>query len=197
MRFSLFNTRIYISFLFLAVISIFLMVDKTGLFLPMVIAAAIHEMGHLLFMWIFGCQPKEINLVPGSVQIVSSYCSTNSKNNLIYLSGPLFNLMVFVTLYINYLFFFDNSFLNFAFVNLLLGVFNLLPVKGLDGGNVLYNALFIKCGIKKADSVMNVITITVAVVLIFVAVTLSLYGKTNISAYILSVYLILSVILKF
>lgn len=197
MRFSLFNTKIYVSFLFLSLICLFLLIDKTGLFLPMLTATFFHEFGHLFCMWIFGCQPKEINLIPGSVQIVSSYCSAENKNILIMLSGPFANLLIFFILFLNYCFFGDDSHIVFAFVNLLLGVFNLLPIKGLDGGTVLQNIITSKYNEKTANMTLNVISVIAACVLGVTAILLSVAGKTNLSAYILSVYLILSVLLKF
>lgn len=197
MKFNFFNTKIYVSFVFMSLISLFLIIDKTGLFLPMAVAAIFHEFGHLFFMWLFGCQPKEINLIPGSVQIVASYSVGENKNNIILLAGPFVNILIFIILYVNYCFFNDDGHITFAFINLLLGVFNLLPINGLDGGNVVYNMAFYKWGIKRAEQILKIITIIFAILLIIVAIMLTVSGKTNLSAYILAVYLILSVLLKF
>ncbi len=197
MRFTFFKTKVYVSYLFLAFIAVFLLVDKTGLFLPMLFASVIHEVGHLFFMWVLDCQPKEINLILGSVQIVSPISNKNINNILISFSGPLFNIVVFAVLFVNYIFYKNDEYIVFAFTNLLLGIFNLFALKGLDGGNILFHIIENRFSEKRAEKTLNVITVTFAVIIALIAVILSLKGKISISMYILSLYLILSVLLKF
>ncbi len=197
MRFTFFNTKIYVSFLFMALICIFLLIDKTGLFLPMMFASVIHETGHLFLMWIFGCQPKEINLILGSVQIISNASSKNFKNILISFSGPLFNIIVFTVLFINYAFYRNEEYITFAFTNLLLGIFNLFPLKGLDGGNILFHILEDRYNTNVAFKTLNITSMIFGVITVILAVTLTINGNFNIGMYVLALYLILSVLLKF
>lgn len=197
MRFTVFKTKVYISFLFLAFIGVFLLLDKTGLFMPMLFASIIHEVGHLFFMWILDCQPNEINLILGSVQIVSSVSNRSFNNILISFSGPLFNIVVFAILFLNYVVYKNDEYIVFAFTNLLLGTFNLLALKGLDGGNILFHIIENKYNENVAEKIVNIITLVIAVLIAVVALILSVNGKISISMYILSIYLILSVLLKF
>ena len=88
MRFSLFGTKIYISFFFCAVFTLMLAFDRTGLILPTFFAVVVHEIGHLFAMWALDCEPKQIKLIPSSVQVVSSfskrYKCSNYVNQFIY-----------------------------------------------------------------------------------------------------------------
>ena len=141
MKFKLLGSEIYISFLFVAVISLMLATDKTGLALPTLFAVGFHEIGHLLAMWIIGTPPKSIRLIPASVQITRNISDGYKGDIKVALAGPIVNFILFLTLYINYLIFGNDGILYYSLINLIIGLFNLLPVTGLDGGTVLFSII--------------------------------------------------------
>lgn len=196
MKFKLLGSEIYISFLFVAVISLMLATDKTGLALPTLFAVSLHEIGHLLAMWIVGTPPKSIRLIPASVQITRSISSRYKNDIIVALSGPLVNFALFLTLYINYLIFGNEGILYYSLINLIVGLFNLLPVTGLDGGTVLFSVIAKKRDINRAMLTLRIISLCLGAVCLFLAITLTLRGKLNVSVYIISVYLFLSVLIK-
>ena len=196
MKFKLLNTEIYISFLFVAVIPVMLATDKTGLALPVILAVAIHEVGHLFAMWLLESAPKSIRLIPASVQITRSINGKYKNDILIAVSGPVVNLVLFVTLYLNFLVFKNETVLYYSLINLIVGVFNLLPVTGLDGGTALFSLLAKKFDINRALLVLRIITLILAFAVTFLAVTLTIRGQLNISVYIVAIYLFVSVIIK-
>ncbi|MBR2040455.1 MAG: M50 family metallopeptidase, partial [Clostridia bacterium] len=158
MKFKLLGSEIYISFLFVAVISLMLATDKTGLALPTLFAVSLHEIGHLLAMWIVGTPPKSIRLIPASVQITRSISSRYKNDIIVALSGPLVNFALFLTLYINYLIFGNEGILYYSLINLIVGLFNLLPVTGLDGGTVLFSVIAKKRDINRAMLTLRIIS---------------------------------------
>ena len=196
MKFKLFGTEIYISFLFAAAVTIMLLTDKTGYMLPALFAIILHEMGHLFMMWILECSPKRIKLIPASVQITAPFQKRYRNDFLVSVSGPAVNILLFLTLYFNYLAFGNEVTLYFALLNLVIGVFNLLPVKGLDGGTILFCILEKYKGPDKAAVTLKIITIILAAALILTAITLTLRGKINISVYIMGIYLFIMSLLK-
>ena len=196
MKFRLFDTEIYISFLFSAAVTIMLLTDKTGYMLPALFAIILHEMGHLFMMWILECSPKRIKLIPASVQITAPFQKRYRNDFLVSVSGPAVNILLFLTLYFNYLAFGNEVTLYFALVNVVIGVFNLLPVKGLDGGTILFCILEKYKGPDKAAVTLKIITIILAAALILTAITLTLRGKINISVYIMGIYLFIMSLLK-
>lgn len=196
MKFRLLNTEIYVSFLFVAVITFMLATDKTGLAFPVVLAVAMHESGHLFAMWLLASQPKSIRLIPASVQITRSINGKYKNDILIALAGPVVNLVLFITLYVNFIAFKNEAVLYFSLINLIVGIFNLLPVTGLDGGTALFSLLAKKYDINKASLVLRIITLIIAVAVTFLAVTLTIKGQLNISVYIVAIYLFVSVIIK-
>ncbi len=196
MKFKLLNTEIYISFLFVAVITVMLATDKTGLALPVILAVAIHEVGHLFAMWLLESAPKSIRLIPASVQITRSINGKYKNDILIALSGPIINLVLFATLYVNFLAFKNETVLYYSLINLIVGVFNLLPVTGLDGGTALFSLLAKKFDINRRLLILRIVTLIMAFAVTFLAVTLTIRGQINISVYIVAIYLFVSVIIK-
>lgn len=196
MKFRLFGTEIYISFLFAAVITVMLATDKTGLIIPALFAVIMHEIGHLFAMWVLECSPKRIKLIPASVQITSSFSGRYKNDIIVAVCGPTVNFVLFLTLYFNYLAFKNQLVLYCALLNLIIGLFNSLPVAGLDGGTVLYSIISKKSNPNKAAVIVKIITLVIAFLIIVSAVVLTLKGKLNLSLYIVGIYLILMSIIK-
>ncbi len=196
MRFKFFGIEIYISFLFFAALTIMLATDKTGFALPCVTAVVFHELGHLFMMWVRECAPRSIKLIPASVQITASFIKDYKTDILVAIAGPAVNLIMFAALFYNYLCFNNETTLYYALVNLIYGVFNLLPVKGLDGGTVLLSVLSKFYDINKAALLLKFITFALAVGIIVTAVMFSLKGTNNISFYIIGIYLLVVGIMK-
>lgn len=196
MQFKLFGTKIYISFIFAAVITVMLFFDRTTLFLPSAIAILLHELGHLFAMWLCECAPREIKLIPASVQIIRGFSSKPYGESIIALFGPIVNLVIFVVFLVNYLYFKDEWVIKFGLINLIIGIFNLLPVKGLDGGTVLYNIVSEKKGLRTAERLLNIITFVSSLTLFVLGILTIINGKVNITVFIMAIYLLLSVVIK-
>ena len=185
MKFNFFGTKINVSFLFLAIITFMFLIDKSGILMPMSIAVILHEISHLIAMGIFRCQPKEIRLIPGGIEITRSFCLKKKTEILISLSGPFINIFLFVV--------FLKIDIEFSLINLCIGVFNLLPLSFLDGGEILIKLL----GEYKAEKIFKLLSILIGGLGVFLGVYLIINKIPNISLLIFSVYLILSIIIKF
>ena len=196
MKLKLFGTEIYISFFFAALIAFLLATDRTGLIIPTLFASFIHEGGHLFAMWLCGEQPKKIKLIPASMQIVRNF-SVSARNEMaIALCGPAANIAVFLCLFLNYLLSENATVLTFALLNLILAVFNLLPVSGLDGGTVLKNLWAKKTDIYSAEGKVRILTFALSVFFLSAGVFLALRGETNISLFIMAVYLFICAVVR-
>ncbi len=196
MKFKFFGTEIYISFLFCATVCFMLAVDRTGLVVPTLFSVFIHESGHLLAMWAVDCQPRAVRLIPTSVQIIRSFSPKKCGELAIALCGPAANLVLFLVLYANYFMFHSIQSLRFAILNLVMAIFNLLPVSGLDGGVVLTTVLSRFTDVYKAESIVRIITGTVSFVAFLLGVYLYVSGTVNISVFIVAVYLAMCAIIK-
>lgn len=198
MKFKFLGTEIYISFLFSAVLSFMLVTDRSGLALPTLFAVFIHESGHLLAMWAAGCQPKAIRLIPASVQIIREIPLIKTKQSVaISLCGPAANIIVFLSLFANFYLFKSESSLRFAILNLILAVFNLLPVYGLDGGDLLCLILTKENDIYKAHQTVKIITAVFALLAFLAFIWLLFGGNLNLSVLIIAIYLVICCTLKY
>lgn len=196
MKFKMFGTEIYISFLFTAVIAFMLATDRTGLALPTLCAVLLHETGHLLAMWTLDCNPKSVSLIPASVKITMPFSKSFRNDIIIAVCGPAVNFLVFGVLYFNYLCFGSNVSLYYGLVNLLIGLFNSMPVKGLDGGTVLFTVLAKRGDANKAALTVRLITVAVAIAVIVLAILVTVKVKFNPTLYIVGIYLLISAIIK-
>ena len=195
MRFRAFGTEFYISFLFAAVITALIAADRTGFVLPLLFAVLIHELGHLAAMWVLDCAPKRVRLVPAAVEITTKI-GGGKHEIFIALCGPTVNLLLFTVLFLNYLAFNNDGYLTIGLINLLIGLFNLLPVTGLDGGTVLFNLLCRRKDPQKAGLIMRIINLSVALAALITAITLCFRGQFNLSFFILALYLAVMSVIK-
>ena len=196
MKFKLLGTEIYISFLFIALLTFMLATDRTGLIIPTIFAVIIHEFGHLFTMWTLECSPKEIKFIPTSVQIIRSFSIKPYGETAIAFSGPAASIAVFLALYLIFLNSQSNTVLQFSLLNLIIGLFNLLPVKGLDGGTILLNFISKYFGIEKAERAIKLITLIIGLSLLFFGIYAAIYKNFNLTVFIIALYLIVSVIIK-
>lgn len=97
-----------------------------------------------------------------------SYGKENSIRRIItYLSGPLLNLIIAFVLYITRL---NDELIK---INLLLGIFNLLPIIPLDGGRILKEILKCLWGHKKSSIFMIEFTkISLVVISLFYSIAI-------------------------
>ena len=106
-----------------------------GEVLPLVLLAALcHELGHLSILWLYHVPVEEIVLSPMGAVIAAPEQEKLSYGAelLAVLAGPAVNFilaLVFARISGDYL---------FAGANAILGVYNLLPISGLDGGRALF-----------------------------------------------------------
>ncbi len=195
MKFKIFGTEIQITFIFIALTSLLLVTDKSGLLLPLLLAVAAHETAHLVTMFLLGCNPKSVMLIPASVRIVRDISYKTKNEVLISISGPLMNLFLFVLFYLCFLIFESETLLTFAVINLITGAFNLLPVNALDGGVVLKKIIAKFLNENKATAILNIVTVLFGIAFFVLGIYLIL-NEGNFSLIVMSLYLLISVLIK-
>ena len=177
------KTEIQISVPFLCGLILFLLVDRTGLGGQMVLAALSHEIGHLLAMTVLGEQPQKI--VSGSFGIrIEKRPGTRlsyHKEILIYAAGPAVNLLA-AGLFAGHP--------AVCRVHLLLGIFNLLPVGVLDGGQILRCFLQKRMEISRADFWQRTISFLGGAGLAVLAAVICWNSGYNASLLVTSAYLL-------
>lgn len=113
----------------------------------------LHELGHAWAAHLVGCKTSSITLFPlGGIAMMSqeSTIDTPGKEFIVIAGGPLVNLVlfilsaiVFVAVSIGGFALEENKiFVYFSIFNLIILVFNMLPIYPLDGGQLLHSIIW-------------------------------------------------------
>ena len=160
--------------------------------------AILHEFGHLLAGLLLGMKPEKMEIMPYGVAI--SFKITQKDYNkkirngnlleikkiIVALAGPITNLLILLIasqLKINI---FEGLMVLYA--NLLLILFNLLPIYPLDGGRIVRGILHIFFGKRKAEKYTNQISF-ITLMLITLIASIVIYQVENIAIFLIVVVL--------
>ena len=187
-------------FLFLL---LFYFTRQIEIYVIMIFFVVVHELGHLLMGLMLKMKPERIELMPFGLSIsfkvnVQDINKKRGNGNqqvfkeiLVASAGPLTNLIILIFTYV----FFGNS--NFSslviYANLLILIFNLLPIYPLDGGRILNGILHILFGRLEARSLSFDISMVVTIVLTAVSSIGILYFQ-NIAIFLIVLYVWLIVL---
>jgi len=189
--FRLKKISISIAFSFFAVLTLLLLLDKTKYTMLGLIACILHEMGHIFVMCLCEISPNKIILYGAGIKIIPNYDRITSMRQdfFILIAGSLTNFIIFAVLYpIS-----QNNFTLalFSVINLVIGIFNLIPFKHFDGGRII--DLVISNYAKKNSIAMKKAVRVIAILsLIMLGMGFALTQKGNISLYLSIGYIIFS-----
>lgn len=182
---------------------LFYFTKQIELYVYIMIFALIHELGHLIAGLLMGMKPEKLELMPFGVSIsfkikVEEYNRKIKKGNILELkkmivaaAGPITNLIII--LLIDKLNIDVVKSILIIYTNLLIVIFNLLPIYPLDGGRIIKGILHINFGKIKSEEYINNISKITVIVITAVASILILYLK-NISIFFIVIYLLYLVI---
>lgn len=151
-------------------IAIFIVTRQLEIYSVLMLFAVLHELGHMIAGIILGFKPNSIEIMPVGLSIgfeskVDNYNKKIKNGTLLTLkkiiiaaSGPVTNL-IFIVLFS----FFDFHFFNIdrvliIYSNILIAIFNLIPIYPLDGGRIVKGILHITFGRKEAYEYTNKIS---------------------------------------
>lgn len=192
LRFKVFGVWVQLSFLFFAVVTVYLILDRTGYGYCGVLAAVTHELGHIIAYFIVGERPKSVTLSIEGMRIASSDRFLPLGKEIFALSaGCATNFAVFLFLLLS---FGENPvWTQIAVVQLSIGLFNIIPVGALDGGMILRRILTEIMPYKAAVTICN--GISWAIVLPVLVYSLYLLAtQWNATLFITASFLVLSLV---
>ena len=160
--------RISASPLFFLVLILFAQSEQRTLLGQILLAAAIHEAAHIGMLYALGGKIETFRLTPfgGELHIQQSECVPYKVEIAAISAGPMSNLLCAVilsriALYCGW----EEGYL-YAGIHTVLGVFNLLPIRFLDGGRILYLLLSWMYEPITADRVLHILSCTALSVLL-------------------------------
>lgn len=181
-------------------IILFYLTKQIHLYSMLMFFALLHEMGHLMCGILLGLKPKSLKIMPLglSAEFKVSPEEYNKKikqgnplaikKTIIALAGPIVNLFIIFVVY----FFKENMdwviYQEIIYSNLLIALFNLLPIYPLDGGRVVCGILHIIKGKKKSLLLTNQIANLTMVCLTAIS-SIGIYYYKNIAILFIIIYL--------
>lgn len=175
------KTKAEMRFSFPAVLALILCTDTKGTALMCLLACALHEIGHIAVMYAMGCPPERITFYGGGMKLTGG-----GKSIPVIISGCAVNFLLFAAFY----FFGGNyDFRLFGVINLLTGLFNLLPVQPFDGYNLLEKLIIKLFPPERAISLMKAAEIVACVVITPLIILFFLDGNVNFSSVVFLFYL--------
>lgn len=197
MKFKIFSIDFRISYTFLCLVAICLITGLFNGFLCCIFAVIIHETGHIVPMYRFSSLPQKVEISLFEISITGKlrHQSSFKQNVIIIFCGPLANFVCFILFYLLYLFY-GSLFEALAYANLSIGLFNLLPVMSLDGGQLIY--LLLRCRFSDgiSEKCVNIITFIILFPLAALGFLILFNSKYNFSLLLVCLYIIISLICR-
>lgn len=163
--------------------TIILLLDKSGFVFWGLFAAIIHELGHLAAFALFGNKPREISAEISGIKILKYNDNLNYISEIIVLfAGAFVNFITF------FLFNVTVQYQNFAYIHLILGIFNLLPIRTLDGGAIIHHILNRFISFEKSINICKILSIITTLPLIAGGIFLTISAR-NFTLLITGIYL--------
>lgn len=173
--------KLHARFSFFAVLGLLVCLDKDGMSLLCAAACVLHELGHIVVMMIEHRPPLSVTLYGGGIHISGGSTSFLSAS-----AGVIVNFIMF--LLFGVISWKTQKIRLFGAVNLLIGVFNLLPIGNLDGRLILDRALTRLFEPVTAARLSDISEKVMMILIPPLTALLVIYGYVNISAVFFIIY---------
>lgn len=197
MKFRLLNIDFTVSYSLVCIGAVCIILNIFSGFICCIAAVILHESGHLFAMILCKSPPDKIKISLFEIKItsLSRQSNTSRQNIFIIFFGPIVNFICFILLYLLYLC--NNEFLlPIAMANLFTGLFNMLPVMSLDGGQLMYVILCKRFSEKSAERAVNITALIILFPLTVLGFMVLLNSKYNFSLLFVCAYLVASLLCR-
>jgi stage IV sporulation protein FB len=130
--------RIRVSVFALPSLLVMLWLEGLLPFLILMLSALVHEVGHIIAIRALGYRARRIDILPMGALIVCPEAIPFRDEVAIALAGPIASLAASAVGLLAFAVSKNTYIIFFALVNLMLALFNLLPIAKLDGGKALF-----------------------------------------------------------
>lgn len=152
------------------------------------ISIMLHESGHLIIAKILKIKIKNLkfNFIGFSAKFDNNISNKKSEKILVLIFGPLVNLFISILFLVNKI---DCDYnVEIIYTNLILFVFNILPILPLDGGRILFYIFSFRFNIEKSFEIINCIS-KVFLAIISVVYAIMIFLIKNIEIFFVIIYL--------
>lgn len=170
--------KVKFDFSFFAVVAFMIFIDTSGAAVLSLIACILHEGGHLLAMAVCGANPERITFYGGGIALSKSGMEslTDAKRLVILSAGCSVNLLVAAACFAMQG---NDTAAVFGAVNLIICIFNALPIGYFDGAEVLELLLTGFVSLRTAEKVKKIVGTALALIITAgVIVYCVMYGES-------------------
>lgn len=175
---------------------IFYFTNQIEIYVTLIIFALIHEISHIIVGIICGLKAKTLKITPFGISIYFEKYKRNGKKILekqkilIAIAGPLSNFILAIII----MFMPNNIFVHISqetliLSNLLLALFNLIPIYPLDGGRILKSIITLNSKDKKERIILIEKTSFICLVILTLIGSLTILVLQNIAIFFILMYL--------
>ncbi len=191
---NLYGIKVEITFLFIAFISFVISLDAPSNVLITLFVSLLHETGHLVMMISLKNKPEKVRFELTGINIIRNQSTVISTKNEILISfgGPLINGLMTIISCVLFQFYNSEIVVTFACINLILMTFNLLPIKKLDGGRILYFLLSIRFDFMLCSKILKATSLVFISVIFIWGLYIFVVSNCNFSLIIIAVFLLIS-----
>lgn len=147
MDFTVLKTKVSVSPLFFAVLTVFLLLDESGISGFAVLFSALHELGHFLALLCQKISPQKVAVTPFGICVSLPENLSTAEKIPVLMAGFTANFLLAA------MFFYLNK-ITFAVINLFIGFFTFLPLSSTDGGSI-FKAILEEFAPQKARKVFK------------------------------------------
>lgn len=181
-------------------IAIFIATRQIEIYGILMLFALFHELGHMLAGILLGFKPNSLEIMPLGLSVgfenkLENYNKKIKKGTLLTLkkiiiaaSGPFTNLVFIIIFLLFPISFFEINRDIVIYANILIAIFNLIPIYPLDGGRIAKGILHILFGRREACRYSNMIS-NVTISVLTAITSIIILNLKNISILLILAYL--------
>ena len=180
----------------IVVILIFLFTGQLKTYCIIMFFCFLHELGHIIVAKLFEMKVEKIEILPCGFSSSFFLCDSSELSKtffmqklIIAMAGPIVSfLLVLSAQYIDYMNFTIVTKQEIVYSNILILIFNLLPLYPLDGGRILKNILSINLNEQDAENIINKVSSSTIIILTLVS-SIAVYYFKNIAIFLTCIFL--------
>lgn len=160
-------------------IVIFALTHQIEIYGWIMLFAFIHELGHMFAGIILKLKPKSLSFMPFGISVTFETYEYKKmieiKKILVAIAGPLTNLMICIVAIFLHIDLATKALIIYS--NILIALFNLIPIYPLDGGRILKGTIRLNNQEIESDRIVNKISNILIIILTAIASIVILYLK--------------------
>lgn len=159
----------------------------------MLFCALLHECGHLVALKAVGAKVQGIDIMPlgANIRMGGRLCGYGA-DAAVYISGAAANILGAVCAYTVYLYAPLTEVMFLIFFNLFYAFFNMLPIRGLDGGGFAEALLLMHYDVEKVWKAVDIISFVFIILLFWASLWVIYISGNNFSLLFAVIYLFIN-----